>query len=156
MKEYLFLYKEFNNRYYDFMSNSKNSLNYLRAYFSEDYKSYDQDLFVNAINFYDSNFIYHDMVNKILYIGSSEWELDENIDAPSREDFPNYVNETNTCKLNVDNYLKFSKKWTELKKDLPPFAIIYRDDHDWVDCKGFDSQEAMELFVKNYQPETHH
>ena len=89
----------------------------------------------------------------MLYIGRADWELDEEVMCPLDEEFPNYVNETNSCKMSVDNYLEFRQKWVALKKALPAFAIIYRDNNDWVDCKGFDTKEEMELFVKNYQPQ---
>ena len=92
----------------------------------------------------------------MLYIGLAEWESDEDIACPSDEEFPTYVNESNSCKISVDNFIEFTKKWVSLKVTLPPFVIIYRDDNDWVDCKGFDTQEDMELFVKNYQPQVMH
>ena len=44
----------------------------------------------------------------------------------------------------------------EMKKKQIPFAIIYRNDNDWIDCKGFDSKEEMELFVENYKAEVMH
>ena len=86
-----------------------------------------------------------------MYIGFGEWFIDEDIDGPSWDEYSSYVNEANSCKISVDNFIEFTKKWMALKSVLPPFAIMYRDDHDWVDCKGFDSKEDMELFVKNYK-----
>ncbi len=50
--------------------------------------------------------------------------------------------------MSVDNFKNFITKWVQLKQELPSFALIYRDEQDWVDCKGFETQEAMELFVK--------
>lgn len=69
------------------------------------------------------------------------------MDAPNKDEFTNYANETNSCKISYENFKEFAKKWTALKQALPPFAIMYRDDNDWVDCKGFESQEEMEQFI---------
>ncbi len=89
-------------------------------------------------------------------MGFGDWLIDAEIDGPSDEEFPNYVNETNSCKMSVNNYLEFRKNWVTLKQDLTLFAIIYRDDTDWVYCKGFDSKEEMELFVKDHNSEIMH
>ena len=70
------------------------------------------------------------------------------IGGPSWDDYPHYVNEKNSCKINVDNFKEFIKNWNNLKNELPAFAIIYRDDNDWIDCKGFDTQEEMKAFVQ--------
>jgi len=92
----------------------------------------------------------------MLYIGRADWELDEEISCPSDTEFPRYVNDSNSCNMSVDNYLQFRQKWVELKQQLPPFALIYRDDNDWVYCKGFNFQEEMELFLNNVQQKIVH
>ena len=92
----------------------------------------------------------------MLYIGFGEWLIDSDIDGPPWDEFGDYVNENNSCKMSLENFLEFRKQWIALKQNLQPFAIIYRDEHDWVDCKGFDFKEAMELFVKNYQSAIEH
>jgi len=156
MKEYLFLYKEFNNRYYNLIDFETTSLRFLSDFLSDDYESDDQDMFIRTVNFYNANFVYNDIQNKILYIGCSEWELDEDVEAPFREEFPDYVNESNSCKISIDNFIELAKKIMDMKKNPTPFAIMYRDDNDWIDFKGFDTQAEMELFLKNYQPEVVH
>lgn len=150
MKDHLLLYKESNNRYYNILNCPKTSLRFLGAYFEIDYKSYyEKYLFSNVISSFNAYFVYNDKQNKMLYIGLSEWELDENMMCPSDEEFPNYVNETNSCKIGYNNFIEFRQKWVQLKQDFPSFALIYREDNDWVDCKGFETKEEMEIFVRN-------
>lgn len=156
MKEYIELYKEKNDKYYT-VTRPNPSLWHLHYFFENDYRSYDVDVFNRVINSYNITFIYNYFENNMMYVGFSEWSLsDGEMHCPDEEEFPKYVNETNSCKISVDNFKEFTKKWIEIKKALPPFAIIYRDENDWVHCKGFDSKEDMELFVKNYQPEKVH
>jgi len=156
MKEYILLYRSKLNKYFSIDEKSKNSLSKLNYLLLTDFRPWDNRFLTHSVNFYNVNFIYHDFENKMLHIGLSKWELDEEIDSPEQEEFPDYVNESNSCKINVDNYLEFRKKWVELKQQLPSFAIIYRDDNDWIFCKGFDTQAEMESFIKNYQPEAVH
>ncbi|MGZ6255357.1 MAG: hypothetical protein ACXWL5_05175 [Candidatus Chromulinivorax sp.] len=157
MKDYIELYKEHDDSYYNILKRPITVLRFLRGYFEIDYKSYYQEyLFNHIVSSFNAYFVYNDQKNKVLYIGLAEWELDEEVDAPLWEEFHDYVNETNSCKITYDNFNELIKKWIQLKKDLPSFALIYRDNFDWIDCKGFDTQEAMEGFVKNYKDEVVH
>jgi len=159
MKEYILL-KSLKNNYYMPMKIDMNigwRDTSLSSLLFGDFRPWDKRFLTQVVSCYNVSFIYHDFENKMLYIGFSEWELsDGEMHCPDDEEFPDYVNETNSCKINVDNYLEFRKKWVELKQQLPSFAIIYRDDNDWVDCKGFETQAEMESFIKNYQPEAVH
>ncbi len=148
MQEYLFLYKAMNHRYYSIEDFSASNLRFLVDFFSTDYRSYDTDLFHHKINLYNVNFVYNDIENKFFYIGCSLWELDEDFEQPSSEYFPMYVNDTNSCKISHDNFIKLATQLTTIKNNEIPFALIYRDKQDWIDCKGFATQETMELFVK--------
>jgi len=157
MKEYLFLYKEFNNRYYNLIDFETTSLRFLSDFFSDDYRPYDQQMFIRVVSCYNINFIYNDFKNNMFYIGFSEWELsDGEMHCPDDEEFPDYVNESNSCKIGIDNFIELAKKIMDMKKNPTPFAIMYRDDNDWIDFKGFDTQAEMESFIKNYQPEVVH
>lgn len=150
MKDYILLrWSRFN--YYRHINDyvSVSNLRFLINFFSGDYRSEDKDLFIRIVSYYDANFVYNDLKNKIFYIGCSEWELDEEIDAPSGEEFSVYVNEGNTCKITHHNFIQLSDKLMNMKKNPTPFALIYRDDNDLVDCKGFQTQEEMQLFVNN-------
>jgi len=151
MKEYVFLNKEKNNKYYT-INQPDSSLWNLNYFFENDYRSYDKDIFIEEQIFYNVMYIYNDFKQKIMYIGFAEWSINEDIKGPSYEDFPYYVNEINSCKISHDNFIEFTQKWLEIKRTLPPFAIIYRDENEWIHCKGFDSKEDMESFVQNYQP----
>jgi hypothetical protein len=152
MKEYIQLYCSGSDTYLPLDKKwDNNSLSSLFSLLFGDFRPWDNDFLYHDINLYNAHFIYHDLENKILYMGFGDWLIDEEIDNPSWEELPEYLKKIKNCVMSVDNYLEFRKKWVALKEDSVPFAIIYRDDHDWVDCKGFNSQEEMELFVKNYQ-----
>jgi len=121
-----------------------------------DFRPWDQDFLTDAVSCYNVNFIYHDFEKKMLYIGFSEWENSEGeMHCPEDKEFQSYVNETNTCKINVNNFIEFTEKWVELKLQLPPFAIIYRDNNDWIFCIGFDSTEEMKVFVDDNTQTVH-
>jgi len=148
MKEFIKLYKEKNNRYYT-LSRPNPPLWHLNYFFENDYRSCDQNIFIRQLNFYHVTYVYNDFKNHMMYIGFGEWFIDENIEGPSAEEFHDYVNEANSCKMSVQNFLEFKERWSLLKQELLPFALIYRNDNDWIDCKGFESKEAMELFINN-------
>lgn len=150
MKEYLLLYRPKLDHYVSLDKKYKNvSLSVLKFVLFSDFRSKEKDFLTQVVSCYNASFIYHDFQNNMLYIGRADWELDEEIACPPDEEFPTYVNETNSCKMSVENYLEFRQKWVQLKQDLPSFALLYRDDNDWVDCKGFDTQQEMELFINN-------
>ena len=155
MKFYLLLYKSKFDDYYP-MQNNNPSLWHLNHFFSGDYMSDDKSFFINPVNVYDATFVYNNLENNIFHIGYAEWEIDEEIESPDDEDFPNYVNESNSCKISHDNFKEFVEHWIFLKKELPPFALIYRDESDWIHCQGFQSEKEMEQFVKDYESETIH
>jgi len=157
MKEHILLYCSKPKNYLPLIKAwDNNSLSALFSMLFGDFRPSETDFLTQTVSCYNAHFIYHDFHNKLLYMGFGDWLIDSELTGPSDEEFPSYVNETNSCKMSVENYLEFRQKWVQLKKELPPFTIIYRNDNDWVDCKGFDTQEEMELFVKNYQPETIH
>jgi len=135
---------------------STSNLRFLVNFFADDYRDYYHDMYYRVATSFNINFVYNDFAKYDMYIGFSEWEVDENMHCPDDEEFQNYVNESNSCKINQSNFMELAKNWMDMKKFKTPFAIIYRDENDWVYCKGFDSQEAMELFVKNYKPEVMH
>ena len=85
-----------------------------------------------------------------MHIGFSEWEVRTEIPVPCDYEFSDYVNEKTSCKISVDNFIEFKKQWKMLKRTLPDFAIIYRDDSDVINCKGFNSKSEMNLFINNY------
>jgi len=153
MKEYLFLYKEFNDRYYNLEKYSLSSLRYLRTYFSSDYRYYDENLFIKDQSHYNETIIVNDLENRNFYIVVKDFDIENHIPDDDRHAL---TNEFNSCKISHDNFIEFRKKWLAIKEMLPPFAIIYRDDLDWIYCKGFNTQAEMELFVRDYQPEATH
>ena len=150
MKEFIALYKTITHDFCEINNADQLSdLHFLLLFFSGDYTLYDTRLFNRVVNFYNITFIYNDVINKNLYIGKSLWEMNEDIDAPAKNEFSEYVNESNSCKINYHNFIEFAQSWTAIKSSENLLALIYRDDNDWIDCKGFESQEEMEMFVKN-------
>jgi len=119
----------------DFFSNDYRPFN--------DYRVYDKDLLIRSMSYYDAIFVYNDIENKMLYVGIAEWEIDEDIKAPTLEEFPFYLNEINSCKISHDNFIELTKKILKLKDHPAPFSVIYRDNIDWISCKGFSSQEEL-------------
>jgi len=150
MKEYILLYKSNLNNYCNLERDSKSKLLDLNIFFSEDYSPLKVDIFTRELSLYNITYVYNDFKNNMMYIGFGEWFIDENIDGPSWDEYANYVDESNSCKISVENFKEFVKKWFKLKQEQRfYFILIYRDDNDWIDCKGFNSKEEMELFVKN-------
>lgn len=156
MKEWLTLYKNILNRYSADKLSPLSRLYDLYRFISTDYltcHAWDVELFTKPVRALNFTYIVNDLENKIAYIGVHH---DDPEDSFFQEEGSEKINETNSCKINHDNFEEFIKKWFEIKKALPPFAIIYRDDHDWIHCKGFQTKEKMELFIKSYQPEDVH
>ena len=153
MKQWLTLYKDKFNKYIvDKLLGSPHGLYQLYMFIANDYHTSNVELLTMPRNAFDFTFLINDLENNIAYIGI-------HYDDPDHEFFHNdeeYFNETNSCKITHDNFNEFSKQWIQLKKDLPPFALIYRDNFDWISCKSFDTQQAMEDFVKNYKDELVH
>lgn len=154
MKEYIKLYKEKDNRYYT-VNRPNPPLWYLNYFLENDFSSYKESTLTEKLNHYDITYIYNDLKNKMMHIGFAEWSIDEEINSPDEEEFSLYLNETNNCKISIKNFNFFIIEWVELKKQLPSFSIIYRDDNDWIFCKGFDSQEEMDLFVDDHTQMVH-
>ena len=157
MKEYLLLYRLKLDHYVSLDKKYKHiSLSVLKFVLSSDFRPNEEDFLNQVVSCYNVSFIYHDFENNMLYVGRADWELDEEIACPSDDEFPHYVNDTNSCRMTVNNYLEFRKQWMQLKQDLFPFALIYRENNDWVDCKGFETQQEMEAFVQQNQQEIIH
>ena len=156
MKEYIQLYREYDKSYYPIYRKFP-SVWHLNHFLEGDYRLFDQDIFIKTLNYYNAHFVYNDSKNGMMYIGFAKWLIDEDIDGPPWDEFGDYINQLDSCRINIDNFKEFIKKWLILKKEQNfPFMLIYRNDADWVDCKGFESQEEMELFVKSDKSEITH
>ncbi len=147
MKEYLLLYRSPYNHYYPTKNNIRSGLWDLNEYYLSDYNYYNDSLFTKNQNYYKETIIINDVIGEQLFIVIQDHDIENHI---ADDDRSQLTNEFNSCKISYSNFIFFRERWLELKRALPPFAIIYRNNNDWIDCKGFESQEAMELFVKNY------
>ena len=146
MKEYIFLYKFNENKYFPIDEKIKNNLIKLNYFLLTDFRPWDNDFLHKKINLYNANFIYHNFKTNMLSIGFADWLINEDIDGPAYKDFAVYVQKVPTCSMLVENFIEFKAHWINLKKELPAFAIIYRDDKDWINCKGFNTQEEISAF----------
>lgn len=150
MKSYISL-ERYNQHFYPIESDKFEELRYLSEYLSTDYRSFDESYLQQAINFYNSSFIYHDFDQQILYIGFSEWEINTNIPVPCDYAFSSYLKKVTTCKVTTDNFKNFIKIWLNLKKDSTvSYMLIYRNDKNDIECQGFASVELMTKFVTEY------
>ena len=157
IKDYMLLqWSEF--KYYRHIHDYASPLNlrYLIYFFSteyspyNDYKVYDKGILTRYYSYFDGNFIYNDLENKMLYIGCAEWEFDKTISVPSIEEFSNYVHEANSCKISHENFIELTDKIIKMKRNPAPFAVMYRDSGDRIHCKGFSFKEELESFPENY------
>jgi len=145
-------------KYYRYLYDytSVENLRFLIYFFStdytpyNDYRIYDKGIFSRAISYIDTTFIYNDLINKMLYIGLAEWNFDETMSAPDLEKFPNYLNQSNNCKISYENFIELTDKILKMKEKPAPFAVIFSDNSDWIRCKGFSFQEELILFPENY------
>ena len=153
MKKYLFLYKSKYEDYHPIKNSIASELLDLNDYYFRDYRYYDENLFTDDQSHYNETIIVNDLKDRIFYIVVKDFDIENHIPYDDRAEL---TNEFNSCKISHDDFIEFRKKWLVIKELLPEFAIIYRDDNDWIDCKGFDSKEEMELFVENYKPEVMH
>jgi len=147
------LYKSKYNDYYPIKDSIASELWDLNNYYLSDDRYYDEDLFIKDQSHYNETIIVNDLKKRNFYIVVKDFDIENHIPDDDRLEL---TNEFNSCKISHDNFIEFRKKWLAIKELLPSFAIIYRDENNWISCKGFDSKEEMELFVKNYQPDETH
>ena len=134
------------NEYYRKDREIRSQLWYLHGFFSEDYDLEDIEVFSRVESHYNNHFIINDKKTKTFYIGA----FDDDIYEMSHEEIVEYATEDTCCKISIKNFISFAETWLEIKKNRTPFALIYQDEHDWIDAKPFETQEAMELFIKNH------
>jgi len=149
MKNYIAL-ERYNQYFYPMQDDSFEDLRHFVEFLSTDYRWYDNRLLEESLSFYNSSFVYHDFVAKFLYIGFSEWEVRTEISVPCDHAFPHFLSDKNSCKIDEQNFHEFIKKWLELKKSNNLFALVYRDENDWILCQSFNNQESMEQFVADH------
>jgi len=148
IKNYVSL-ERYNKKFYPLQPDKFEDIRHLVEFFSTDYRDYDESYYEQVLSFYNSSFIYHDIAQKTLHIGFSEWEINTDIPVPCDHAFPSYLNQINNCSIHIDNYKELRKNLTVLKQESP-FALIYRDDQNLIDCKGFNCQKEMEFFLNNH------
>ena len=96
---------------------------------------------------------YHDEKTDMFYIGYYD-ELKGRLNPitfkPPLHELGNYVTDDNCCKISAKNFIAFTAEWLAIEQAGSPFALMYRDKHDWIHCQAFESQESMEQFMVNY------
>lgn len=148
MKNYIAL-ERYTHHFYPVQDDLFEDLRYLVDFLSTDYRCYDKRFLKQSLSFYNSSFIYHNFIDKNLHIGFSEWEIRLEVPVPCDSAFPNFVNSSNSCKIHLQNFNEFIKIWLDMKKLEKSFALVYRNENDWIICKGFDSKEELDCFIAN-------
>ena len=101
----------------------------------------------------DSIYKYHDEKNDMLYIGYYDELKGRYISFhfdPAVHKLGDYVSEEHSCKISTKNFIAFTAAWIAIEEVNSPFALIYRDQQDWVHCQAFQSQQAMEQFMVSF------
>ncbi|MGZ6251325.1 MAG: hypothetical protein ACXWL2_04810 [Candidatus Chromulinivorax sp.] len=145
-KSYITL-ERYNQHFYPLHPEEFQDVRHLAEYLSTDHRMYDESFFEQEINFYNSSFIYHNLADKTLHIGFSEWEVNTDIPVPCDHAFPTYVNATNSCKISLINFKEFIKNWFGIKQSTSSLAIIFRNEEGIIICKGFTTTEEMDVFL---------
>ncbi len=52
--------------------------------------------------------------------------------------------------MTYDNFIALISSWTNLIEHEPPFALLYRNEHQWYDVLPFEAEETMRQFVADY------
>ena len=91
----------------------------------------------------------HYFASHTMYVGFSEWEIRTEIPVPCDSTFHDFVNSSNSCKINLDNFHEFITTWLAIKRSGKSFAVVYRTMHDSILCQDFDSIEEQNLFIAN-------
>ena len=96
---------------------------------------------------------YYDEKNDMFYIGYYD-ELQGRLNPitfkPPLSELGKYINDDNSCKINAKNFTELTTKWLAIEESEAPFAIIYRDKHDWIHCQAFQKEKEMEQFMVDY------
>ena len=85
------------------------------------------------------------------YFYSQEpWPYDK--EAPTEIELAQQ-NLISSTKISLDNFIELMNNWHQLNLQKVPFALLYQNEQDWIACKGFDTQEDMEAFIKQHSDE---
>ena len=148
MNKYIAL-ERYAHHFYPIKDDEFEDLRYLVEFLSTDYRMYDQSFIEKPLSFYNCSFIYHDFASHTMYVGFSEWEIRTEIPVPCDSTFHDFVNSSNSCKINLDNFHEFITTWLAIKRSGKSFAVVYRTMHDSILCQDFDSIEEQNLFIAN-------
>lgn len=121
-----------------FLVRPYSSLESLLSYFEETY-------FPNQVILFHSMHTHHNKKDDTMYIGYYPYA--EYIERTSIPEIDQFVE----CIIDRTNFLEFTENWLALENSSVPYALIYKNEHDWVDCKGFNTEEELYDFVINYR-----
>jgi len=156
MKDFIFAEWSENNHYSCIINmHISSNLKFIIDYFENDYKKDDQKIFTQAINIYDTTFVYNDCEKNMMYIGDITLKSDKGI--LTEKYFHHYINDKNSCKISHKNFIELAENLIRIKINPAPFMVVYRHNH-WIFCKAFRFEEEIELFIKiiyEYLPSLH-
>lgn len=52
--------------------------------------------------------------------------------------------------ITFDNFKYLFRRWKNLLKNEPPFALLYQNQFDWYDVMRFQTRELMLMFIENH------
>jgi|GEM_PF-407297 len=88
---------------------------------------------------------HHNKKDDTMYIGYYPYA--EHIERTSIPEIDQVVE----CIIDRTNFLEFTENLLALENSSVPYALIYKKEHDWIDCKGFNTEEDLYDFVINYR-----
>lgn len=144
MKEYTIIYYDKNLKNYWYCNHYQTTqLDQLIDFLKESYY-YSKETYQYEQTDSDSKLFAQDYTTKLIYITScygDEW-------STLPEDYLDYVKQQDACILSFQNFDDFVEQWANFIDQAPPFALIYRDDNDWIHLKKCNSQEEIQNFIK--------
>ena len=88
---------------------------------------------------------YHNKKSDDFFIGSYFFNKDNTL-RPAEHELADHVNTDNSCQISRHNFLDFEEQWLALEKSNS-FAVVYKDEQNWICCQGFVSTKEMYDFV---------
>ncbi|MBP6869752.1 hypothetical protein KBC04_02635 [Candidatus Babeliales bacterium] len=153
MKDYIFL-DRYGKSFYPMSNFSTSPLRFLAQFFATDYIFDDQDLFLHPKKQYNSTSVYNAEQKQLLYITPFDLDLEKYIQEVkaykhAQETQKEIIQEPsiNLCKISYDNFIQLSKKIFSLHQIDATNLVLYQQENDWIDCKGFNCPEKMKQFI---------
>ncbi|MBP6869757.1 hypothetical protein KBC04_02660 [Candidatus Babeliales bacterium] len=151
IKECLLLHKPAHGCFEIEFHNATSLLYYLQQFFAQNYPP--GDLLLKPSYIFEE-YIYHNKEKDLIHIGAFEWaDSSKTKRMPERDKIPEYVNKNNTLQMPYENYKELIESWITMQSRYC-WALVYREENDWIKCHGFDTHEQARTFIKEYKHNT--